>query len=194
MKTFQTLNMCQNEMDADVSSRVTNTPVAIPHERRLDSQIMRQGFLASKGHSGTSRIVDFHEILEGSGDAVWDQLFTSRQNAKGALKYKLLNQWEGTVLEVDSETFTASLNSLTNPSSGEEIAEIEISNLPTEDQERIRPGSMLYWSIGQETLPSGTITRASRIFLKRTAPWTKLDVRRAERASEQFNLFFNDPS
>jgi hypothetical protein len=66
---------------------------------------------------------------------------------RAAVRFWLLNKWQGQVLSVGKETFKAALQDLAHPKTIEH-AEFFISDLPEDGRSLLRPGAWFYWMIG----------------------------------------------
>jgi hypothetical protein len=88
-----------------------------------------------------------------------------------------LQEWEGFVVSVSKDTFTARLTDLTNPSSMDsEEADIPLNDLDDADQSRIAEGAIFRWVIGYRRSKGGTRERSSRIVLRHLPCWTKREL------------------
>ena len=108
-----------------------------------------------------------------------------------------LQEWEGWVVDMGENQFTARLTDLTagpaaSESDGiaEEEATIPYSELSEEDLNSLRPGSIFRWVIGYERAPSGTKKRVSQIVFRDLPVMTAQDMSTGEewarRVSEAF--------
>ena len=78
-----------------------------------------------------------------------------------------LQEWEGYVLEVGSDNFTARLLDLTAGSSiEEEEAEVPIEEISEQDRLKVQPGAIFRWVIGYERSPAGVRKRVSVIVFR----------------------------
>jgi hypothetical protein len=91
-------------------------------------------------------------------------------------KFETLQQFEGIVTSVDSDSVWADLHDLTNPSSALEVVEIPLKEFSIADRQLLTSGSAFYWIIGYDTSPAGTIRRTSEIRVRRTAKWSNRKV------------------
>jgi hypothetical protein len=92
----------------------------------------------------------------------------------------LLQVWEGTVVKVDKDEFTAILRDKTEESNPDEEVVLSTEELALEDRELLRPGAVFYWSIRYEQESGLPRRRVSRIRFRRVPGWTASDIRRAE--------------
>jgi hypothetical protein len=87
---------------------------------------------------------------------------------------KVIQKWEGYVIEVEQDTFRARLVPIVGEGSDQE-AEIYLEEVEKEDRALIEPGAVFYWSIGYLDRPSGRIS-ASSIRFRRLPGWTKREM------------------
>jgi len=92
----------------------------------------------------------------------------------------LLQVWEGTVVKVDKDEFTAILRDKTEESHPDEEVVLSTEELALEDLELLRLGAVFYWSIRYEQEPGLPRRRVSRIRFRRVPGWTASEIRRAE--------------
>lgn len=94
-------------------------------------------------------------------------------------------KWQGWVLQVDKDTFTARLvSTLGEYIDHEFIAEIPCDQVDAEDQLLLFPGAVFYWSIGYYERPSGRV-RFSSIRMRRLPQWSPADLAHSEKAAEE---------
>ena len=90
----------------------------------------------------------------------------------------VLQKWEGVVLEIGEDTFTARLALLAGEG-GDQIAEIYCDEIDADDRMLLEPGAVFYWSIGYLDKPSGR-ERFSQIRLRRLPVWSASELRIAK--------------
>ena len=94
-----------------------------------------------------------------------------------AFSFHLLQEWEGYVIEIEKDIFTARLLDLTAGSSvEEEEAVIPLAELSEDDRKRLRLGSIFRWGIGYEHSASGTKRRVSQIVFQDLPVMTAQDI------------------
>lgn len=93
-------------------------------------------------------------------------------------------KWEASVLEVGSDSFTASLTDLTGEES-DEVAEFDVGDVAKDDLKLLEPGAVFYWSIGYYTNDEGTVRRTSEIRFRRLPSWSTSDINRAESKAKE---------
>jgi len=94
-----------------------------------------------------------------------------------APRFEVLQKWEGTVLSVLAQEFSASLRDLTDTSKPEEQASFDLADVSVADRAIVSPGAVFYWAIGYETR-SGQRSRVSRIRFRMLPRWTERDLTR----------------
>lgn len=94
-----------------------------------------------------------------------------------------LQKWEGVVLEVGPETFSARLADLTR-SSPEEEAEFPVDEISNADWALLQPGGVFYWTIGYSNDRFGQRKRESRIRFRRLPAWTAEEIEGARREAD----------
>lgn len=93
--------------------------------------------------------------------------------------FELLQQWEGCVLSISRDTFTASLYDLTNTRGvADEEAEFSIEDVSDSDLHLLREGAIFRWLIGYRKRPSGKVSESKLVF-RRMPVWRREDLDRA---------------
>ena len=100
-----------------------------------------------------------------------------------------LQRWEGVVLDVGQETFTARLADRTSPSREEEEVEIPLDEVSRSDLNLLSPGAIFYWSIGYLDRPSGQRLRESVIRFRRLPAWSRHELDVARRRAKELRDF-----
>lgn len=98
---------------------------------------------------------------------------------------EVLQQWEGVVTKVCSESFWGCLRDLTNPSNPLEIMELPLEEISDEDLKLLEPGSIFYWIIWNERSKKGSIRRISEFRVRRNPHWSKRDLEIAKKEGQQ---------
>ncbi len=88
-------------------------------------------------------------------------------------RFNVLQQWEGIVDEITSDSIWAVIDDLTDPSAASESVELPLDEIPEADQPLLAPGSVFYWHIGYEQTCGGQRRRVSEIRLRRSPQWTQ---------------------
>ncbi len=95
-----------------------------------------------------------------------------------------LQQWEGLVTDVGTDSFWAELTDLTDSTKANEVAEILLAEISPEDRPLLVPGCVFYWSIGYEISRGGQIENRSVIRVRRNPLWSKLQLERMKKAGK----------
>lgn len=104
--------------------------------------------------------------------------------------FQLLQQWEGRVEEINSDTFVAIISDKTNVDNSDEEVEIFFSEIEREDLSFVRPGALFYWSVGYEDGRGVPRQRVSRICFRRLPGLTTRDIERAENYAKKLGDIF----
>lgn len=95
--------------------------------------------------------------------------------------FSILQEWEGYVVSISNDTFTARLTDVTrHVSLEEEEADFPLDDLDDADRSRICEGSIFRWVIGYRRSIGGTKERSSRIVFRRIPMWTKKEINKNE--------------
>jgi len=100
-----------------------------------------------------------------------------------AMRFTLLQKWEGVVLEVNDESFTSRLID----SHGElppQQATIPNSELSPEEQDHVAVGASFVWTIGYQHI-GATRQRNSVIYFRRLPAWNQSELDVARRRAEE---------
>lgn len=97
--------------------------------------------------------------------------------------FKTLATWEGYVVSVEDESFTARIVDSSGKTPDEEV-EIEIEDISIDDRELIQDGAIFNLHIGKENR-NGTIKKSSIITFRRMPRWTKSDFKKAEKTEKK---------
>lgn len=101
------------------------------------------------------------------------------------ISFEPLQEWEGRVVEIKAETFTATLTDITARRDFEdEIAEFPVGDVSDDDILLFKPGAIFRWLIGYERHPSGTKRRASSVVFRRLPSWSATDLSRANQEAK----------
>jgi len=111
--------------------------------------------------------------------------------------FHALQEWEGVVLEIGEEKFTARLSDLTAestspPAGTHEEADIPFSEISDGDIQRMCPGSIFRWVIGYERSASGTKRRVSQIVFRDLPVMTGRDLSLGEEWATQIRQGIQD--
>ena len=96
-------------------------------------------------------------------------LFRKSVYAQAQSRFEVLQKWEGIVLDVLTDSFTARLIDLTRAGADEE-AEFALDEIDGGDRDLLKPGAVFYWNIGYSDSPTGR-ARVSIIRFRRLPLW-----------------------
>ncbi len=92
-----------------------------------------------------------------------------------------MQEWEGTVTEVDGDTFTARLTDLTaDKSVAEEEADFLVDDITDDDRQLLVPGAIFRWAVGYQRSSGGSKKRVSHIVFRRLPMLTEKDAAEAK--------------
>lgn len=100
-----------------------------------------------------------------------------------------LQKWEGTVIQVFKESYTARLIDLTEERPDEE-AEFSFDEIHDEDIPLVEPGAIFYWSIGYPVI-RGQRFRASVIRFRRLPKWSEEEIITAAEEAEYLEMLLD---
>lgn len=112
-------------------------------------------------------------------DKINNIIFKNYSEQAETISFQCLQKWEGTVIEIEEESFTAELNDITakNPI---EIAEILNSDVVEDDKALLKCGAIFYLEIGFSKSLQGTVTRGTHLRFRRLPAWTKKEIIRGK--------------
>jgi hypothetical protein len=113
---------------------------------------------------------------DASGPRPRDKVVRLPNRAVPDYSFSLRQQWEGVVVRVDGDEFTAVLRDLVDPRNPEYEAILPVEDVDSEDAVLLKPGAVLYWSIGYERTRTGQYKRVSILRLRRMPAWSRRDV------------------
>lgn len=99
-------------------------------------------------------------------------------------KFKLLQKWEGTVVDTSEEECVAIIRDLIAPENPEEEIKFSLEEIPETDRELVVPGSVFRWSIGYFDDKNGSRHRTSTMTFRRLPYWRKKDLKKAQEEAE----------
>ncbi|MBW1789043.1 MAG: hypothetical protein JRK53_20915 [Deltaproteobacteria bacterium] len=104
--------------------------------------------------------------------------------------FKMLQQWEGRVVETGGSEFTAIIADKTNPDVENQFVTVNTEDITPNEVSLMEPGAVFYWSIGFFDYPGRGRSRESRIRFRRLMGPSKADIARAEKIGKKFAEFF----
>jgi hypothetical protein len=97
--------------------------------------------------------------------------------------FRAMQKWEGHVIQVGKDTFSARLVPIVGEGPDQE-GEIYVEEVAPDDRSLIEPGAVFYWSIGYLDRPSGRL-RASILRFCRLPVWTKRELENAAAKADE---------
>lgn len=107
-------------------------------------------------------------------------------------RFRLLQQWEGTVTELDQDEFTATLRDLTDETRPSESANFSLDEVSESDLPLVALGAVFRWSIGYRTR-KGQKERVSNISFLRLPAWSATAAERVGRRATELRDAFPAP-
>ncbi len=98
--------------------------------------------------------------------------------------FTTLQRWEGSVIHVGAESFTARLSDRTANRADEE-GEFSLEEVSLADRELVTGGAVFYWSVGYLDHRSGQRTRESLIRFRRLPAWNKRELDEARQRARE---------
>jgi hypothetical protein len=105
-------------------------------------------------------------------------------------RFIVLQKWEGTVVSVDGDAFTAVMRDLADPSRPDEQMTLSLEEIAPSDRDLLEPGAILYWSLGYRETLSGSRERVALLRFRRLPVWTRGDLREVERKARRLGELF----
>jgi hypothetical protein len=106
--------------------------------------------------------------------------------------FKLLQSWQGTVIEVTSNEFIAEIRDKTNKTNPVEEVTLSIDEVSPTERDQIVPGAVFYWSIGYKDAPGEPRLRVSQIRFRRLPPWTEAELATVRHQLDHLKAFLFD--
>jgi hypothetical protein len=102
-----------------------------------------------------------------------------------------IEQWEGIVLAVEDNSFSARLVNKTNGRAPDEEGQFTFAQLSSpEDRELITPGAIFYFSIGYGESPSRQRRLSAFLRFRRLPAWTKTELAEVEAETSRLAALF----
>lgn len=110
--------------------------------------------------------------------------------AVGRAHFRLLQSFEGEVLERTDISILAEVSDKTKPSNPMEVVEIPLDELTPDDVPLATPGSVFYWSMGYRDVVGEPRRRVSQIRFQRLPNWSDLEIRQAKDFAQDYLSLF----
>lgn len=144
----------------------------VPARTSLDWQVTRRNQNLLTTHTPAEQSVS--AIKNAAQPVFYVPKVASRDPSERAT-FSPLQEWEGFVSEIGSDSFTGLLVDLTaKKTRPEEKMEFPISDLSEDDRSLLREGAIFRWSIGYHK-QHGTKKRVSQVVFRRLPAWTWSD-------------------
>jgi len=101
-------------------------------------------------------------------------------------RFKVLQQFEGTLLEISGDECRARIRDLTKPGFVEEIT-FSIEEISESDHNIAVPGAVFYWDIGYQDRIDGQRLRVSSVRFRRIPMWKEKDLISSQREAESLS-------
>jgi len=120
----------------------------------------------------------------------WSPAVPVPERAEPQYIFRPIEEWEGTVVQVDRKKFVALIDDLRNPQAPRRRAVFPIAEVDEPDLDLLAEGSVFYWSIGHRFDRDARRSLDTTIRFRRLPGWTRSEIERAElRAAEFDNMF-----
>lgn len=107
----------------------------------------------------------------------------------------IVQDWEGIVESIKTETFTALLCDVTaDETYPGERADLPIEDIAPDDRGLLKPDAVFYLTVGRSTGPTGQRQRFSRMEFRRLPVWTSADFDRADERAQRLARFLGSES
>jgi hypothetical protein len=102
-----------------------------------------------------------------------------------------IEEWEGTVLGVGNDSFTARLVNKSDSRVPEEEGQFTMAQLSSiEDRDLVSPGSIFYFSVGYEESPSRQRRTTAFLRFRRLPAWTSTELKEIEAEADRLAEVF----
>ncbi len=105
-------------------------------------------------------------------------------------KFKILQIWDGRVVDVGNKEFSAIITDKTNPNLEDELVTMDIDEISPADSTLLEPGAVFYWSIGYADHKGRGRVKESKIRFRRLPGWSQKDIDRAKESGAELAAFF----
>lgn len=99
--------------------------------------------------------------------------------------FQSIQEWEGYVVNVNDETFTARLIDTQNRDNPEEEGDFLIEDIRKDDLKMLQTGAVFRWVVGYVIKRDGAKRRSSDIVFRRLPQWTQRDLSEADTEAEE---------
>ncbi|MBI1894643.1 MAG: hypothetical protein HYS14_11080 [Candidatus Rokubacteria bacterium] len=107
-------------------------------------------------------------------------------------RFIVLQKWEGTVISIEKDEFTAVVRDLTNPRHPEEQVTLLLGDVADGDRQLLAPGAIFYWAMGYKVNLFGGRERVASLRFRRLPALTARDLRDIRREAERLRELFGE--
>ncbi len=107
--------------------------------------------------------------------------------------FKLLQNFEGIILDINIDTFHARIFDLTDEDRPPEEADFYIEDISVEDRDMLNKGAIFYLNIGYDINESGTRKRSSYFRFKRSRKLTNKELEKlSDKVKNKYKKWINE--
>lgn len=190
------------QRDGAVSSAVSAAPLgrdqlghrATNEEARIFFAVPSVGFGLREGYetSARERATVFEQASASNSPSSKPlRVLVAPARVARALDFELLQQWEGTVAEVRSDEFVATLRDLEDPGDPARLeAVFGREEVAGGDEHLLMEGAVFVWTIGRKKSPWGQIENVDFIRFLRLPAWTRRELQQAQQRGDRLKEIF----
>ena len=154
-------------------------------------ELIQQMLSGSTGKQRAQSTLDDSSVEDEASDLYQDKAIPFQipafESRPRSLRHSFIavQEWEGHVVEVGDETFTARLMDVTaGAETDREEADFLISDVDPSDHDLLLPGAVFRWSIGYLRMGTTKI-RGSQIVFRRLPKWQTIDVKQGRKRAQE---------
>ena len=138
-------------------------------------------------NSSSTLTIRNHRRSTVSGDReAYRRIFSTPRHRKRSSSFRIVQEWEGYVVEISTTHFKSQLIDLTQGAAVEdEEADIPLEEISPIDRRRIEVGSVFRWIVGYERTVSGSRRHVSHIVFRDLPRYTRRDVEAGRRWADK---------
>lgn len=162
-------------------SAYENVNAAAKDDREMQQTLRKDAFIGTGQYTSDNKIISIAKRLNN----IIDESPIQSNYSPHTEIFQALQEWEGFVLNIDEETFTARLIDTVNKENPEEEGDFLIEDLRKDDLKMLKPGAVFRWVIGYVIKHDGTKRRSSDIVFRRLPQWTQRDMSEADKEAKE---------
>jgi len=185
--------------DDGKTGQKTEIPLYVEnHEIVGDPEFIRRGPLedaeARLGRAPASLPATAPGVVSNSptGERIKRVFQLPRETRPQLQRSRILQEWEGTVTDISSGSFTGRMKNLTHRDGPEELISFSFDEANDDDRDLIKLGAVFYLSVGYLTEPYGTRRTSSTLYFQRLPAWTTSEIGLAREKSTRYSSLFED--